>query len=78
MNTRSTSRRAERRAEYVEPAVRQFRAVHRTVRNCLTPLGAEPGHEQSSGLFMPGEGLGPLAQRGLQGRPGYSPDEGHT
>ena len=28
---------------------------------------AEPGHEQSGGLFVPGEGLGPWARRGLQG-----------
>ena len=40
------------------------------------PSGAEPGHEQSSGLFAPGEGLGREAQRGLQGRPAYSPGEG--
>ena len=42
------------------------------------PMGAEPGHEQSGGLFVPGEGLGQQAQRGLQGRPVYSPDEGLT
>ena len=29
-------------------------------------------------LFTPGEGLGLLAQRGLQGRPMYSSDEGRT
>ena len=40
------------------------------------PSGAEPGHAQSSGLFAPGEGLGREAQRGLQGRPMYSSDEG--
>ncbi len=40
------------------------------------PSGAEPGHEQSGGLFVPGEGLGQQAQRGLQGRPVYPPDEG--
>jgi hypothetical protein len=28
--------------------------------------GGEPGHEQSSGLFVPGERLGACAQRGLQ------------
>ncbi len=33
---------------------------------------AEPGHKQSSGLFVPGEGLGRLAQRDLQGRSPYS------
>ena len=32
------------------------------------PSGAEPGHEQSGGLFVPGEGLGLLAQRGQIGR----------
>ncbi len=40
------------------------------------PVGAEPGREQSSGLFTPGEGLGHQAQRGLQDRPRYSADEG--
>ena len=29
----------------------------------------EPGHEQSCGLFVPGERLGRKAQRGLQGQP---------
>ena len=33
---------------------------------------AEPGREQSGGLFAPGEGLGPMAQRDLQGRSTYS------
>ena len=42
------------------------------------PMGAEPGHEQSGGLFVPGEGLGQQAQRGLQCRPTYSSDEGLT
>ena len=42
------------------------------------PTGAEPGRVQSGGLFAPGEELGPWAQRGLQGRPAYSPDEGLT
>ena len=51
------------------------RAAHKPAR---IPLGAEPGHEQSGGLFVPGEGLGYQAQRGLQGRPEYSPDEGLT
>jgi hypothetical protein len=63
MNTLSTSWRAERRA---------------APKRARIPSGAEPGHEQSGGLFVPGEGLGLLAQRGLQGRPGYSPDEGST
>ena len=40
------------------------------------PSGAEPGHEESGGLFMPGEELGLPAQRGLQGRPTYPSDEG--
>ena len=30
--------------------------------------GGEPGHEQSSGLFVPGERLGACAQRALQGQ----------
>ncbi len=42
------------------------------------PSGAEPGREQSSGLFTPGEGLALPAQRGLQDRPTYSSDEGRT
>jgi hypothetical protein len=42
------------------------------------PPGAEPGHEQSSGLFGPGEGPGGNARRGLQGRPRYAADEGQT
>jgi hypothetical protein len=42
------------------------------------PLGAEPGHEQSGGLFVPGEGQGLLALRGLQGRSTYSSTEGLT
>ena len=41
------------------------------------PSGAEPGLGQSSGLAMPGEGLGHEAQRGLQRRLAYPPDEGH-
>jgi hypothetical protein len=39
------------------------------------PSGAEPGHEQSGGLFVPGEGSSRKARRGLQGRPMYSSDE---
>jgi hypothetical protein len=42
----------------------------------LMPVGAEPGLEQSSGLFVPGEELGHKAQRGLQGRPTYTSDKG--
>jgi hypothetical protein len=38
--------------------------------------GAESGHEQSCGLFVPDEGPGLLARRGLQGRPTYRSDEG--
>ena len=38
--------------------------------------GAEPGHEQSGGLFVPGEESSRLARRGLQDRPAYPPDEG--
>ena len=38
--------------------------------------GAAPGHEQSGGLVVPGEGLGQQAQRGLPSRPAYPPDEG--
>ncbi len=53
--------RDERRAAPSRPAI---------------PPGAEPGREQSSGLFVPGEGLGQLAQRGLQGRVAYPPHEG--
>jgi hypothetical protein len=40
------------------------------------PSGAEPGREQSGGLFSPGEGRGLLARRGLQGRTTYPSDEG--
>ena len=40
------------------------------------PSGAEPGHKQSSGLLVPGEGLGHAAQRGLQGRPPHASIEG--
>jgi hypothetical protein len=57
----AASRRAERRAAPSRPAI---------------PLGAEPGHKQSGGLFVPGEGLGVPAQRGLQGRPMYSSAKG--
>jgi hypothetical protein len=40
------------------------------------PSGAEPGREQSSGLFLPGEGPGHQDRRGLQGRAMYPSDEG--
>ncbi len=55
--------RAERQAAPSRPAV---------------PSGAEPGHGQSRGLAMPGEGQGCVALRGLQGRPAYPPGEGRT
>ncbi len=38
--------------------------------------GAEPGHGQSGGLTVPGEGPGDEAQRGLQGRPMVTSDQG--
>ena len=77
MDTNSDTRRAER-PQFAKPAVRRLQTVHWTVLHRLTPPGAEPGHEQSDGLFVPGEGLGHQAQRGPQGRPVYSPDEGLT
>jgi hypothetical protein len=40
--------------------------------------GAEPGHEQSGGLFVPGEEQGLPVLRGLQGRSTYSSTEGLT
>ena len=52
--------------------------VHAQPKPARVPSGAEPGREQSSGLFMPGEGLGRMDQRGLQDRPMYPSDEGHT
>ena len=70
MHTFSKTRRVYRRA-----VMGQRPQVAKPAR---IPSGAEPGHEQSSGLFVPGEGLGHQAQRGLQGRPVYSPDEGLT
>jgi hypothetical protein len=42
------------------------------------PLGAEPGHQQSGGLLVPGEEQGGNALRGLQGRPAYPSAEGRT
>jgi hypothetical protein len=58
---------------------RRRRAERRAApKPARVPLGAEPGREQSSGLFTPGEGLGLLAQRGLQGRPMYPSGEGLT
>ena len=60
-NSVSSTRRAERR---VAP------------KPARIPWGAEPGRGQSSGRSTPDEGLGHPAQRGLQGRPRYSADEG--
>ena len=40
------------------------------------PSGAEPGHGQSGGLTVTGEGLRHQAQRGPQDRPTYPTDEG--
>jgi hypothetical protein len=54
------------------------RAAPGRPKQAAVPPGAEPGREQSSGLFSPGEGLGCTPQRGLQGRPRYSADEGQT
>jgi hypothetical protein len=42
------------------------------------PSGAESGHKQSRGLFVPDEESGLLARRGLQGRPTYPSDEGQS
>jgi len=87
MNTHSTLRRAERRATIGQrpmvlgrhgQSAGTARVRPQFAKPARIPLGAEPGHEQSNGLFVPGEGLGHRAQRGLQGRPGYSPDEGLT
>jgi hypothetical protein len=60
MTLLSIARRAERRAAPSRPAI---------------PSGAEPGHKESGGLFVPGEEPGLLARRGLQGRSTYSSDE---
>ena len=60
-------------------ATRWLRAERRAApKPARIPAGAEPGHEQSGGLFMPGEELGLPAQRGLQGWPTYPSDEGQT
>ena len=40
------------------------------------PSGAEPGHRQSLRTGCAWRGAGPLAPRGLQGRPTYLSDEG--
>jgi hypothetical protein len=45
-------------------------------KQAAIPSGAEPGHRQSSGLFMPGEESGGNARRGLQGRLRYAAGEG--
>jgi hypothetical protein len=47
-------------------------------KQAAVPSGAEPGHEQSGGLFVPGEEPGGNARRGLQSRPRYSADERQT
>ena len=67
--------RAERRAA-AKPAVRRQEASTGRFLSTLTPSGAEPGHEQPGGLFVPGEGQGLPALRGLQGRSTYSSHEG--
>jgi hypothetical protein len=60
------------------PVSTRLRAERRAApKPARVPLGAEPGREQPSGLITPGEGLGHLAQRGLQDRPMYSSEEGH-
>ena len=78
-------RRAERRAApkparasrvtgpAFEPSVR---AQARTEPRLSLPSGAEPGHGQSGGLTVTGEGLRHQAQRGPQDRPTYPTDEG--
>jgi hypothetical protein len=71
----STCWRAERRAV---PRAQAHTHVHAQPKPARVPSGAEPGREQSSGLFTPGEGLGHLTQRGLQDRPMYPSDEGQT
>jgi|GEM_PF-4123131 len=62
--------RAERRA-----AIGHKEAASRPCRPAV-PSVAEPGREQSSGLFAPGDELGRKAERGLQDRPTYPSDEG--
>jgi len=48
------------------------------VERRAAPRGAEPGHEQFCGLFVPGEGSDLVARRGLQDRPMYSSHEGQS
>ncbi len=48
----------------------------RAIQRMAIPSGAEAGHKQSAGLFVPGEGLRQAAQRGLQGQKMYPSDEG--
>lgn len=50
----------------------------RAERRPAIPPGAEPGREQSGGLFSPGEGTGRKARRGLQGRPTYPSGKGRS
>ena len=77
--------RAERRAApKPAPASRETRLAFMASKPALAgseprhslPSGAEPGQEQSGGLFVPGEESGRTARRGLQGRPTYPSDEG--
>ena len=69
--------RAERRAA-PKPAARWRNPPTGRLASALAPLGAEPGHQASCGRFVPGEGLGRWAQRGLQGRLTYPSGEGQT
>jgi hypothetical protein len=64
-------------AQFGHPASDCLRAERRAApKPARIPTGAEPGREQSSGLFTPGEGLGLPAQCGLQDRATYSLAEG--
>ena len=54
------------------------RAQGRSQAGPALPLGAEPGHKQSSGLLVPGEEPDGNGWRGLQGGPTYPSDEGPT
>ena len=85
MNTHSTLRRAERRATIGQrpmvlgrngQSAGTARVRPQFAKPARIPLGAEPGHKASWGRFVPGEGLGRLAQRGLQGRRTYPFGEG--
>jgi len=55
------------------------RAVRRAApEEARIPLGAERGRKQSGGPFCASRGAGPLARRGMQGRPTTSSDEGRA